>query len=210
MRKFAGICGVFLVSFAVGYFYLTYTTEVKEVDRIPAAIRSTYDFSNLTGEKLEEAVKQRLIVGFEIKKSPEGTGFGLGHFVYQNNKGEKVWACQKFGRVVLTFIAEGSSVAGDKPSMELEGVCETSKDLTKINPLFLPITKILSEKPGDGEFQFNEGHPVKVRFANLPESWPHTWLLESVKLYSDLTTESFIVESNDVAKYLGHPLVLSF
>lgn len=210
MQKFAGVFGLFIFCFAVGYSYLRFTTDPYQINRDPAAVRTNFDFSHLSGERLQEAVKQRLLAGFELKKSPDGTGIGLGHFVFQDDKGIKRLACQEFGKVTLSFVAEGISVAGDKPYMELEGRCEYSPDMAKINPLFLPVAKILNEKPGDGEFNFNEGHAVTVRFTNLPEEWPRTWLLKSVKLSNEKNSESVIVESDEVAKYLGHPLVLSF
>lgn len=210
MRKLVSVFGIFFLCFAVGYSYISSTTDIYQVNRDPAAIRTNFDFSNLSGTKLQDAVKERLIAGFELKKSAGGTSIGLGHFVFLDDKGEKKLACQEFSKVSLTFEAEGVSVAGDKPSMQMEGHCEFSTDMTKINPLYLPIAKILGEKPGDGEFQFNEGHALTVRFTNLPEEWPHTWILKSVKLMNDKGSEALVVESNEVARYLGHPLVLSF
>ncbi len=159
---------------------------------------------------MHEAVKQRLLTGLEFRKNTEGTGIGLGHFAFMNAVGEKKLACQEFGKVSLSFEAEGVSVAGDKPTMEIEGRCEFSTDMTKINPLFIPIAKIRGERPGDGEFQFNEGSAITVRFANLPESWPKLWLLKSVKLLNEKSSEALVIESDEVAKYLGHPMVLSF
>ena len=210
MQKFAGIFGLFIICFAMGYSFLRYTTDPSQINRDPAAVRTNFDFSHLTGEKLQEAAKQRLVTGFEIRKNTEGTGIGLGHFVFMDAHGDKKLACQEFGKVTLTFEAEGMSVAGDKPSMELEGRCEFSPDMTKINPLYLPVAKILNEKPGDGEFQFNEGHAITVRFTNLPEEWPKTWLLKSVRLSNDNSNNGITVQSDEVARYLGHPLVLTF
>ncbi|QDK39411.1 hypothetical protein [Bdellovibrio sp. NC01] len=210
MQRFAGVFGLFVVCFAVGYSYLRYTTDSFSINRDPAAIRTNFDFSNLTGDSLHEAVKQRLVAGFEMKRSADGMGLGLGHFVFRDDAGEKKLACQEFGKVTMTFEAEGVSVGGDKPTMEIEGRCEYSNDMTKINPLYLPVAKILNEKPGDGEFNFNEGHAVTVRFANLPEDWPRTWLLKSVKLNNEQKNKSVTVESDEVARYMGHPLVLTF
>ncbi|MBO9667074.1 MAG: hypothetical protein J7501_09705 [Bdellovibrio sp.] len=210
MQKFVGVFGLFFVCFAVGYSFMSYSTDITQISRDPAAVKNGFDFSHLSGEKLQDAVKQRLLAGFEFKKSHDGTGIGLGHFVFIDQKGEKKLACQEFGKVSLTFEAEGMSVGGDKPTMELEGVCEFSRDMARIHPLFLPIAKILGEKPADGEFQFNEQNGVIVRFTNIPEEWPRTWLLKSVKLKNDNKNEAVIVESNEVSRYLGHPVVLTF
>jgi hypothetical protein len=74
----------------------------------------------------------------------------------------------------------------------------------------LPVAKILGEKPGDGDFQFNQGTPVTVRFTNLPEEWPKTWVLKSVKLVDQKTYSSLVIESQDVLQSLGHPVVLTW
>jgi len=210
MQRFVGIFGLFFVCLGVGYALMHYTTDPYQVNRDPAAVRNSFDFSHLSGEKLHEAAKQRLLSGFEMKKGPEGASFALGHFVFVNAQGEKKFACQEFSKVSLIFEAEGVSVAGDRPSMEVEGHCEFSKDMAKINPLLLPIAKIMGEKPGDGEFQFNENNAVIVRFTNVPEEWPHTWLLKSVKLKGENNSQALTVESDEVARILGHPLVLNF
>ncbi|UYL10703.1 hypothetical protein B9G69_008955 [Bdellovibrio sp. SKB1291214] len=209
MQKFVGVFGLLFVCFGAGYSIVHYNTSVTSIDRDPAAVRSNFDFSNLSGERLQEAVKQRLVTGFEVKKTPDASGFTLGHFVFVDQYGQKKLACQEFSKISLVFEAEGVSVSGEKPSMELEGTCEYSKDMAKINPLWLPVAKILGEKPADGEFQFNEGSGVVVRFANLPDHWPTTWLLKTVKMKT-LNNPDLVIQSNEVAKYLGHPVVLTF
>ncbi len=210
MRKFYGVFSLFVLCFVAGYSVIYCTSDQTPVNRDPAAVRNNFDFSHLNGEKLHEAVKQRLLTGLELRKTPAGAGIGLGHFVFVDDRGQKKLACQEFGKVSLSFEAEGVSVAGEKPVMEIEGRCEYSSDMTKISPLFVPIAKILGERPGDGEFQFNEGAPVTIRFSNLPEEWPRTWLLKSVKLLNEKASEALVVESDEVARHLGHPMVLSW
>lgn len=210
MQRFFSVFGLFAVCFMTGYFVLKFQTDEFGINRDPAAIRGNFDFSNLQGEKLNLAIKQRLLSGLELRKSESGTGIGLGHFVFLDQRGEKRLACQEFGKVSLIFEAEGVSVAGEKPEMEIQGRCEFSPDMAKINPLFLPIAKIVDERPGDGEFQFNEGSAVSVRFANVPEEWPKTWILKSVKLSNDKSSQALVIESDEVARHLGHPVVLSW
>lgn len=210
MRKIYGMFGIFAVAFIAGYSAIHCTTNESVVQRDPAAIKNNFDFSHLRGDKLNDAVKQRLLSGLELRKATGKAGVGLGHFVFINGQGEKTLACHEFGKVALAFEAEGVSVAGAKPVMEVEGLCEFSPDMAKINPLFVPIEKILREHPGDGEFQFHEGSVVTVRFTNLPEEWPRIWLLKSVKLIDEKKSEALVIESDEVARYLGHPMVLNF
>ncbi len=199
-----------VVAFCGGYWHLYKNTDSTFIQRDPAAVRSAYDFSNLKGEKLLAAAKQRLMAGFLTKKEVTGTSLGLGHFVFADAYGERKMACQQYGKVIFTFEAEGVSVAGEKPVMEVEGRCEWSSDISRINSLFIPITKITGERPGDGEFQFNEKSAITVRFTNLPEQWPELWLMKTVKIINEKTFESITVESDEVARYVGHPIVLHF
>lgn len=209
MRKFYGVLGLFAVCFIGGYFAMFYTTDVNSVNRDPAAVRNNFDFSHLQGASLQEAVKQRLIAGFEVQKAEEGTGISLGHFAFTNDDGKKL-GCQEYETVTLRFEAEGVVVSGDSTVMEIEGRCEFSSDLAKINPLVVPFQKIMGEHPGDGEFKFNTSRPVVVRFTNLSDAWPTKWILKSVKLSGPQNNQGLTVDSSEISKYLGHPVVLTF
>lgn len=210
MRKILGGAGLFTFCFLAGYGLLKSNTDEYQINRDPAAVRNSFDFSHLSGEKLQEAVKQRLLTGLEIKKNGQGAGIALGHFVYVDERGTKKLACQEFRKVFLNFEAEGVSIGGEKPQMEVEGRCDFSEDMSRINALYVPVARILGERPGDGEFQFNEGPKVTVRFTNLPEDWPRTWLLKSVKLVNESASEALVVEGPEVAQTLGHPVVFSW
>lgn len=210
MKKYFSVFAFFTLCFVMGFSILRANTDEYYIDRDPAAVKNVFDFSHLKGERLQEAVRQRMMTGLVVKKDADGARFSFGHFVFVDEMGQKKPACQAFGKVAITFEAEGVSVGGDKPQMEVEGRCEHSNDLAMINPLFVPVAKILGERPGDGEFQFNQGSGVTIRFANLPEAWPRLWLLKSVKLVNEQNAEALVIESDEVAKYLGHPVVLSW
>lgn len=200
---------LFILCFGAGYTMLRTNTDTYLIDRDPAAVKNGFDFSHLKGERLQEAVRQRMMGGMVLKKNAEGAGISLGHFLFVDDNGEKKSACQAFSKVTLTFEAEGISIGGDKPQMEVEGRCTASNDMGTINPLFIPMANIVGERPGDGEFQYNQSGVV-VRFANVSEAWPKMWLLKSVKLMNEKNSEALVVDSGEVAKYLGHPVVLSW
>lgn len=210
MGKFVSAVGVFTVCFVFGLLFYRTTHFDNLILRDPAAIRGQVDISHLQGEKLSQAIKKRLVTGFEVRKTPEGASIGLGHFIFLDSTGQKKLACQEYGSVILTFEAEGMTVGGEKPQMQIEGRCDFSADMARINPLYLPISKIIGEVPGDGEFQFNEGSGVTVRFVNLPDSWPKTWLLKAIQLKGESHSAPVEIESEEVAHLLGHPVVLSW
>jgi len=195
-------------SFFIGLAVIRFSDRHFQQQRDPAAIRQVFDFSRLRGSALEIAVKERLISGLDIYKSEQGFGLSLGHFAFQKENGEKTLGCQHFSKVAVVFEAEGYAVSGNKTTLEIEGGCEYSSDLAKINPLVIPMARILSERPADGDFNFQEGTPVSLRFLNVPEAWPRKWVLIGVRIEGE--GQSISVDRNEVAQILGHPLMINF
>ena len=183
----------------------------SNVLRDPAAIRKSYDFSGLEGDALSQASKQRLASGALIRKSDTEIGVSLGDFVLSSAGGRKAFACEKYGTVELTFEGDGSAINGQKPQMQVEGNCEVSADINSISPLWIPVAKILGEPVADGEFDFRESHPVRVRFANVSGVWPKDWRLKGVRMIDSAHPgEEVRVSDEDLADLLDHPLILSF
>lgn len=211
MKKYSQILVLFSLCFVGAFFYSQKNVDINSIERDPAAINAKFDFSNLQGESLYDAVKKRLVSNLRVSKLPGGTGITLGHFLFVDSTGQKRLACQQFEKVILTFAGDGTSVGGDRPTMEITGDCSATSDLSQINPVILPVGKILEGKPGDGEFQFNDDNgDVHVKFTNLSDSWPRTWLLQSVHLMSDRNQSPFFVSSEEVNLLLGHPLVMTW
>jgi len=177
--------------------------------RDPAAIRKSYDFSELDGLALSQATKQRLIAGAKLLKEPSQVGVELGHFVVRKGSGEKMFACNKYEDVILEFEGDGMAVAGQKPMMEVEGECEISADINRISPLWIPVAKILGEPVAEGEFDFRDGRPIKVKFANVADQWPVAWVLKSVRLQAP-SGESLKIEGDELRQYIPKPMVLEF
>lgn len=210
-KKVTHIFALFCFCFVVGYSIIHYTSsDAYIISRDPAAIGRIYDFSNLKGEELRTAVKQRLLAGFGVEKRDDERGISVGHFVFIDSNGVKKFACQEYNKISMTFVADGVATAGEQPTMQVEGACEFSGEVSKINPLWIPVNKILNEKPLDGEVQFNQTNPITMRFNGLPGEWPKTWILKSVDLKKDNSSETMSVEGGEISKYLGHPVILKF
>lgn len=154
-----------------------------------------------------EAVKARVVNGFQLAKESDRIGLSLGHFAFMNEVGQKTLACKEYEKVVLSFEAEGVLVSGEKPSMILEGNCRFSEDLSRIRPLYLPVARILGERPADGEFTFRDENPIVVRFSNLSDEWPRQWLLTGVSLQG--AREKVSIERNELRRLFGQPMVLN-
>jgi hypothetical protein len=102
-------------------------------------------------------------------------------------------------------------VDGHKPEMEVEGACEVAHDINMIAPLWIPVAKILGEPVADGEFDFRENHPVRVRFANLVHSWPTAWRLNGVKLVAAQNPNQAVeISDRELKQLTAGPLILIF
>ncbi len=174
--------------------------------RDPAAIRQVYDFTHLSGSNLEGAVKERLVSGLEIYKDEQGLGIGLGHFAFSLNSGEKVLGCRAYKKITFEFEAEGVAVNGEKPTMKLEGQCQYSSDLTKINPVWIPSARIFGERPGDDGFDEYE-RPAQVNFKNVADYWPRQWVLIGLTVQGD--SGQVQVNKNEVGQILGRPFTIN-
>lgn len=219
MKIFFACLGL-IAFFSVGFFFswhsksfpveiASWTNNTSRRD--PASIKHSYDFSQLEGSALSYAAKQRLLDGAEVVKNETGIGIELGHFVIRGQDGKKEFACQRYSKVVMTFQGDGVAVAGELPRMEVEGACDISSDINRISALYIPVSRIIGEPVADGEFDFREGKQIKLRFANVSDQWPKTWLLQGIKLvdpsgkYTDLD-----VEPSEVREIVKKPLTVNF
>lgn len=210
MKKLGMTFCLFMLSFGVGYGIMLHTSEWGPIQRDPAAVRQIYDFSSLTGTDLTEAMKKRILSGASVIREQESLGIELGHFAMAKITGEKTLACQEFEKVILRFEADGVAINGERPVMEVEGPCEFSSDMRKINAIFIPVDRILAEKPADGEIQYRSGRPVTLRFHGMSEEWPTRWLLTSVRLSHTADQKEFLIDAEEVSQILGHPMMVNF
>lgn len=201
---------LFTLSFVAGYGVILQTSEWGPIARDPAAVRQVSDFSNLEGSALIGAMKKQLLSGAAVVHENHSLGVELGHFAMAKITGEKTLACQEYQQVTLRFEAEGVAISGERPVMEVEGACEFSSDMTKIQPVFIPLDRVLAERPTDGEIQYREGRPVTLRFRGLPEEWPKRWLLTAVRLFNPLEQKELVVDQAEVHQIMGRPVMVNF
>lgn len=202
---------IFVAMFASGfYFFNLHKDDFPSVGRDPAAIHGSYDLSNLSGENLSVAVRNRLLKGMDVQKTAESISVEVGNFVFTASDGTRKFACEEFDKIAVTFVAEGASVAGEKPFMTLKGKCQNDIDLSRILPMQIPLNVFVMETPADGEFQTSGPLNVEVNLKHMPDHWPKTWVLHSVELFKSANTEKLVVNQSDVTQILGKPVVLTF
>lgn len=201
MKKYSiSILFVFM-NFVFGLVMAFSTIQKFQIERNPAAIRQVYDFSQLRGSALEVAMKQRLLTGLEINKDEEGIGISLGHFAFLTDAGEKTLGCHVFQKVVFQFESDETAVNGEKSLMDVEGPCEYSTDIGKIDPLWIPVNQVLAVKPADGDLEFREKKQVTLRFNHMADAWPRRWVLVGVKIVSP--QKEVALNRNEVNQIMG-------
>lgn len=218
MKQFGSIALFMAVFVGIGWWMSYNSKEFPDqyVDtafsgsRDPAAIRKSYDFSDLDGVALSQASKQRLLAGTRILKESSQVGVELGHFVVKGPGGSKAFACDKYSKVILQFEGDGMAIAGDKPEMEVEGSCEVAADINRISPLWIPVAKIMGEPVAEGEFDFRDPNPIKVRFKNVAEQWPGAWALRSIRLAADNGDIGVSIEGGELRRMIPKPMILEF
>lgn len=198
------------VAFGARYFSVKHFHGNSIVPRTPAAIAKTFDYSHLEGAALENAVQRRLLTGTEFKKSNDGVELHMGHFVTTDASGNPAYACDVFNRVVFVFAGEGIAVAGERPTLEVEGPCTMASTATEIQPLIIPVHKVLREKPSNVELNYMNGIAIALRFSNMTEEWPTQWVLTGIKIFNRDDGRTVIVDSKSIRALAAEPLTMTW
>lgn len=184
--------------------------QLHSNSRIPAAIRRDLDFSMLDGAELITASQKRLVTAARVVLQQDELGIELGHFVTRGSTGKSQLACDFYDRVTLRFEAEGIADSGEKPVMEVDGACRPAQDITRIAPIWLPVARILNERPSDMDLGYEEDGP-KFRFAHMGGEWPMHWSLQSVRLYNGSEPGREVnISKRELREILEKPLVLNW
>lgn len=165
-------------------------------ERLPAAIKKTYDFSHLKGMALQNASRERLLSAARITRHSKGqVSIELGHFLTRDEATHRqVLACDLYDRVEVVLSAVGVANAGATPSMTVEAPCHVStKDINMIEPIWIDSKEILKQVPGDHEFMFHAKYTSSIKFADVVDAWPEEWEITSVKLFSTAPTAKNVI-----------------
>lgn len=193
-----------------GAIYLTSTSFTSNL-RNPAAIHRDLDYTKLDGSELLTGNHNRLISSARVLLQKNEIGVELGHFVTRDEQGNKQLACEFYDRMRLTFEAEGVASSGERPSMVVEGPCRTGDDITRIEPIWIPVTKIISEKAADMDLAFSENEGVTFKFKDMTGEWPNRWRLSTVRVFNDAeANRSVELSADDLHRIGGKPVVLAW
>ena len=221
MSLIAGTLTFILAAFAGIYFSIggiransslisLQDSQFSSSSRIPAAIRHDMDFSQLEGSELVSASQKRLLTAARVILQDDQMGIELGHFVLRGESGRSQLACDYYDQVKLTFEAEGIADSGEKPLMEISGPCRPGTDMTRIEPIWIPVSRILSERVNNMDLTDDTGN-VSFHFSNMGGEWPGRWALKSARLLnSQESGKEITIEHSDLREILHHPFVLNW
>ena len=191
------LCAVLVATAAIGGFYgasrswdgtvIVHAMSFED-RRSPAAIQRVFDFSHLDGDKLRLASQKRLVTDARTILGQDEVGIELGHFVTKGDNGARLFACEYFDRLTLSFEAEGLASNGDKATMKIDAPCRMGPDLNRIAAIWVPTRRIVEEKPVDMDLAYKENDSVRFRFDNMPSQWPRSWIMTSIRIYNDAET----------------------
>jgi hypothetical protein len=177
--------------------------------RSPAAIHKSLSVAPLDGMELMTASHERLISAARVILQDNDIGIELGHFVTRDPNGDAQLACDTYTQAVLRFEADGIAEAGLKPTMEVDGPCRTSDDITRIEAIWIPVNKIVEQKPADMDLSFDDG--VRFKFADMTSEWPDRWVLRSVRLYNEADSgHDLTISSREIRAIRERPFILNW
>lgn len=194
-----------------GVIYIS-QDSLSPMKRNPAAIRRDLDFSRLDGAELITASQKRLVTAARIVLEDQDMGVELGNFVTRGDDGSRQLACDFYDRIELSFEAEGLAESGDKPTMKVSGPCLTSRDITRVEPVWIPVVKILNERPSNMDVTFSDDDKeVNLSFAHMGAQWPQRWSLHSVRLFNDAEPGREVsISERELHDILQKPLVINW
>lgn len=206
VKKFAFIA----VAFGVGYYASQMSTVGQSVSRQPAAIRKSFDLTNLHGKALDSASKNTLLEGIQIAKQSWGLEMELGHFIFADQQGGESQACDEYSQVIMVFEGAGSGVNGEPAQLTVTADCKASRDLSKIEAIKIPLNFVYSEKPEDTEIDLRDNYKVHLKLLNISDTWPRQWNLVEIRLQGSNNNQNMFIGRADIQNYLGHPLVVAY
>lgn len=204
---------LFFFSFFAGFAFIFSSQDAHfralktHLARDPATIRPPFDFSGLQGQKVLDAAKKRLVTSTRIVNRLDRVGIEIGHFVIRGLSGQKIFACEGYQNIQLTFEGDGSIIDGRRPTMELNAPCRiSSTDINRMETIWLQSAAILSQPAGIQKLDLDEQGTASLQFRDVVDEWPRIWVLTSVYLLGEsgkieVTSEDFSALASEVPSF---------
>ncbi len=187
-------------------------SKAEVASREPSSIQRVYDYSDLKGNALAMAAKDRLVNSINIKNKNDELSIAMGNFVLLNDDKEKDFACGYYDRLSFVFEASGVIVEGERPTLTVDSSCELGANINEMVPVKISLNSLKNQKPSDTEYKFfADGRAVSVTVNHSPSAWPTEWILKNVKLTHSKISSRFIqVPTFEVGMGRRHQIIMEF
>lgn len=163
---------------------------------------SQEDISAIQSYEWSQSSPESLLANAFVELTDEGAYVSFGHFLVQNQKGEKSLACHVYNKIKAVFHSGDIAINGSPCVMNVQFPCLISKEDSKnIQAFYLPLQWLYNEVvPKNETFSFTENDiTYHLAFENMGFNWPKLWYLKSIRLYQQEENPS---PSEEISKNL--------
>lgn len=188
----------FVLTFAFGYSLFYGYIEERFIGRDPAAVsQKIYQIKNFDPNQLKDELSSKI----QVQSLENGQ-----KFLRFKNLSSHV--CKQYKEVQIQFFADGVSVAGQPPEMTVVADCLPAQDPAEMASIEIPIEKIIKQKPGNFELNFDSLHSRFI-FKGAADEWPKTWILKAVIFKSEKGSDKVVTFDTKISSH-QEPVVLEF
>jgi hypothetical protein len=166
-----------------------------------------YNFSSLSGGSLSEAISEHLLNETTVSHQKGLVGIVIRSFQVSGASGHEQPVCGVYDFVRVKFEAAGVASSGAPPGIEILAPCRIESESSSLKTIWLPIADLLSKNPkvmDDLSYKFDE---QTINITNIDGSWPESWELSELEIYSKTdSTKSLSVSFVDAKKRLTNSL----
>lgn len=208
------VCGLFSV-FTLGLFFglnswnkNLYVQWNPPQGRGIAGANSSPEILNLSSDQLTQQAGFALFSQNQVLEKEKLMAFYLGNVLIPDaNSGKHRFICQVFPLVEFSFSAIGLHSSGEEGLMFIQSPCNT-KNEDLIGPFWIPHKEILA-KPYENSFEIPEKKTF-IRFYNASIVLTDSWLLKSVKFFSEGERDSRLLASEPESFYRDNEFLVRF
>ena len=160
-----------------------------------------YNFSALSGGSLSEAISEHLLTETAVSHQRGLVGVTIRSFQVSGAAGNEQPVCGVYDFVRVKFEAIGVASSGALPGIEVLAPCRIDTESSSLKTVWLPIADLISKNPkviDDLSYKFDE---QVINVTNIDGSWPESWELSEVEIYSKTdSSKSLSVSFVDLKK----------
>ncbi len=155
-----------------GVVYNNFTKPKRQL----ASVSSHFDLSKLVSIHPEVFEQQSLVDRAYVTEKQNGLQLYLGHISMDSSVSNLV--CEHYSHLQLVLHSSNVSFSGDPIEMRLTALCNVSKNINFIDPIFIPISQI--KKTKGSHFKNKSIFLKNAYFLHMSSEW----LIKKISFFS--------------------------